>query len=95
MSDSREVPSDVDGASCPSRCYAMTVYRPPSIFNAMDRAIIANGTPSEVSAVFRAAIMRSLGIPRWMFGEFSNYSSAKLDARIQTRKSAKQADSFA
>ena len=23
MSDSKEVPSDVDGASCPSRCYAI------------------------------------------------------------------------
>lgn len=25
MSDSKEVPSDVDGASCPSRCYAAYV----------------------------------------------------------------------
>jgi hypothetical protein len=95
MSDSKEVTKDADWASCPSRCYAMTVYGPPSIFNAMDREIIANGTPTEVSAVFRAAMIRSLGIPRWMFDEFSNYSSAKIDARIQTRKSAKQADSFA
>jgi hypothetical protein len=95
MSDSKEVPKNVDGASCPSRCYAMIVYQPPSIFNAQEQAMTNHGTYAEASEAIRSAALRQLGVPRWMFDQFFNYSSSKLDARVQTRKAAKSGGSFA
>jgi hypothetical protein len=72
MSDFKEVPSDVTGASCPSRCYAMIVYQPPRLFNAQEQAAINHGTYAEAQDAIRSATLRQLGIPRWMFDQFFN-----------------------
>lgn len=89
MSDFKGLPSGLDGASIPSRCYGMIVYQPPSIFNAIEQAKINHGTYVEASEAIRSATLRGLGIPRWMFDQYFNYSSAKMDAMVQTRKSGK------
>jgi hypothetical protein len=87
MSDSKEVPSDVDGASCPSRCYASIRQTTPfeSLPDAISQICAAidkfRDAPCSAETHLHTAIMRIAScLPGW---EPDGFQKVEVDAAVQ------------
>jgi hypothetical protein len=76
-----EQKGEVTGTPSACHCYALILYKQPSIFAAEELTILKHGSIAEWNRVLFVATARMFGVPRSVIEADvdCNYSSARMD----------------
>jgi hypothetical protein len=76
-----EPENQATATECSSHCYALIPYSQPSIFTALELAVLRHGNAGEWNRVLFDATVRMFGVPRHVIASDAdcNYSSARMD----------------